>query len=268
MLMPNRILSGLEDGRPVFGTWVQTRSAEACEAAGATGYDFLVVDMQHGSFGLDAAADLIRATLAVATSPIVRVPSLDPVLIGQVLDAGAHGVLVPDLRSGEQARAAVAAARYAPGGSRGACPTVRANGHGAVPWEVHQSWAATQSVVWGLVETPEAVADVDAIAASGLHALVMGPFDLAMAMGLDGDVGHPRVVASMQRVLDASVAAGVECVAVLFESDPDEVARAAGQWRTRGCRIVTALSDRWCLTSSWGQALAGLQKAELSYDGT
>jgi 2-keto-3-deoxy-L-rhamnonate aldolase RhmA len=261
VLMRNRILSALDSGAPAFGTWVQTRSAEACEAAAATGFEFVVVDLQHGSFGLDAAGDLIGATLARGASPVVRVPVLDPVLIGQVLDAGAHGVLVPDLRSGEQARAAVRAAQYAPEGTRGACPTVRATAHGAIGWDEYRGWAATDVVVWGLVETVEAIEDVEAIATSGLHALVMGPFDLSMAMGLDGDVHHPDVVAAMQRVLDACRTHGVECVAVLFQTDPEEAARAAGEWRAKGCRIVTALSDRWCLTDSWGRALAGLQKS-------
>jgi 2-keto-3-deoxy-L-rhamnonate aldolase RhmA len=265
--MRNRILSALDSGAPAFGTWVQTRSPEACEAAAATGYDFVVVDLQHGSFGLDAAGDMIGSTLARGASPVVRVPVLDPVLIGQVLDAGAHGILVPDLRSGEQARAAVRAARYAPDGTRGACPTVRATAHGAISWEQYRTWAATDVVVWGLVETVEAVEDVEAIAASGLHALVMGPFDLSMAMGLDGDVHHPDVMAAMQRVLDACRTHGVECVAVLFQTDPEEAARAAGQWRAKGCRIVTALSDRWCLTDSWGRALAGLQKSKTLHPG-
>ena len=261
MLMRNRILTALDNGAPAFGTWVQTRSPEACEAAAATGYDFVMIDMQHGSFGLDATADMVRSTLARGASPVVRVPAMDPVVIGQVLDAGAHGVLVPDLRSGEEARAAVAAARYAPAGTRGACPTVVATAHGAIGWEQYRSWAATDIVVWGLVETVAAVEDVEAIAASGLHALVMGPFDLSMAMGLDGDVHHPDVVSAMQRVLDACRAHDVECVAVLFQTDPEDAARAAGEWQALGCRIVTALSDRWCLTDSWGRALTGLQKS-------
>lgn len=261
MLMRNRILTALDGDAAAFGTWVQTRSPEACEAAAATGYHFVVIDMQHGSFGLDAAADMIGSTLGRGASPVVRVPGLDPVLIGQVLDAGAHGILVPDLRSGEQARAAVRAARYAPDGSRGACPTTRATAHGAIGWEEYRSWAETDIVVWGLVETVAAVEDVEATAASGLHALVMGPFDLSMAMGLDGDVHHPDVVAAMERVLDACRTHGVECVVVLFQPDPEDAARAAWEWRAKGCRIVTALSDRWCLTDSWGRALAGLQKS-------
>ncbi|KWX57360.1 HpcH/HpaI aldolase/citrate lyase family protein [Mycobacterium sp. NAZ190054] len=257
-LSPNRVRAALAGGRPAWGTWVQTRSAEAGEAAAATGYDFVVIDMQHGSHSVAEAATLIRAIGAHDASPVVRLPGPSPQLVGHLLDAGAHGVLVPDLRTADDARRVVQAARYAPRGTRGACPTVPATGHGAIPWPDYRAWAEEQVMVWGLIETPEAVDNIDDIVATGLHAVVLGPFDLAVAMGLDGDVTHPDVVAALARVTAAATAAGAETVAVLFD-DVAGIADGARRWLDSGCRIITASSDRWCLTRGWAASLAGLR---------
>ncbi|MGV9800892.1 HpcH/HpaI aldolase family protein [Mycobacterium sp. NPDC003449] len=258
---PNRVRAALAAGRPAWGTWVQTRSAEACEAAAATGFDFVVVDMQHGPHSVSEAATLLRGIHAYGASPVVRLPDSSPRLVGHLLDAGAHGILAPDLRTADDARAVVEAARYAPDGTRGACPTVPATAHGAIPWAEYRSWADEQVMVWGLIETPDAVENIEKIVATGLHAVVLGPFDLAMALGLDGDVTHPDVVAGLARVTAAATAAGVETVAVLFD-EVTRIADGAQAWLDRGCRIITASSDRWCLAQGWATALAGLRSVD------
>lgn len=258
---PNRVREALSAGRPAWGTWVQTRSAEAAEAAAATGYDFVVIDMQHGAHSMGEAADLLRAVNGRNASPVVRLPDCSPGLVSHLLDAGAHGVLVPELRTAEDARRVVEASHYAPRGTRGGCPTVQATAHGAIPWPEYQAWAAEEVMVWGLIETPEAVAAIDEIVTTGLHAVVLGPFDLSVAMGHGGDVEHPEVVAALATVTEVASAAGVETVAVLFDEVP-QVATGARRWRDRGCRIITASSDRWCLTQGWAGALAGLRSLD------
>jgi 4-hydroxy-2-oxoheptanedioate aldolase len=258
---PNRVHAALSTGRPAWGTWVQTRSAEAAEAAAATGYDFVIIDMQHGAHSIAEAADLVRAINSYHASPVIRLPDCSPRLVSQLLDAGAHGVLVPDLRSADDARRVVDAAHYAPRGTRGGCPTVQATAHGAIPWSDYQAWAADQVMVWGLIETPEAVADIEEIVTTGLYAVVLGPFDLSVAMGYSGDVEHPEVLNALDSVITAATAAGVETVAVLFDEVP-QVARGARRWLDRGCRIITASSDRWCLTQGWAGALAGLRSLD------
>lgn len=259
--MVNRVREALSAGRPAWGTWVQTRSAEAAEAAAATGYDFVVIDMQHGAHSLGEAADLLRAINGRNASPVVRLPECSPRLVSHLLDGGAHGILVPELRSAEDARRVVEAAQYAPRGSRGGCPTVQATAHGAIPWPEYQAWADEEVMVWGLIETPEAVADIAAIVTTGLHAVVLGPFDLSVAMGYGGDVNHPDVVNALATVTKTASAAGVETVAVLFDEVP-HVADGARRWLDHGCRIITASSDRWCLTQGWAGALAGLRSLD------
>ena len=260
-IAPNRIRDALARGRPAWGTWVQTRSAEACDAAGATGYDFVVIDLQHGALDLADAASMIRAVTGRGASPVVRLPTCSPDLVGRLLDAGAHGVLVPDLRSAAEARAVVEAARYAPAGRRGACPTTGATAHGAIPWADYRAWADAHVMVWGLIETPEAIADLPAIAASGLDALMLGPFDLSLALGHGGQVDHPAVEEALTNAIAAARAAGIECVAVLFDETAG-IAASAARWLARGCRIVTGASDRWCLTRGWAATFEGLRAAE------
>ncbi|GAA0193853.1 aldolase/citrate lyase family protein [Cytobacillus oceanisediminis] len=257
-LFPHRVRAALADGRSAHGTWVQTDSPEACSAAAATGYDFVVIDLQHGASTMTTLTGLVTAVTRYGASPVVRLPDPSPEHVPHVLDAGAHGVIVPELRSAAQARAVVAASRHAPEGTRGACPTVAATAHGAIGWDEYLAWCRTEPTVWGLIETREAVEDIADIAASGLDALVLGPFDLAMDLGLDGDVDHPEVVAAMRSVGDAARGAGIETVAVLFET-VDRVPKGAGRWVDQGCRILTASSDRWLLTQGWSAALSGLR---------
>ncbi|ANW65259.1 hypothetical protein BCA37_18200 [Mycobacterium sp. djl-10] len=260
-MRPNQVRAALGAGRPAWGTWVQTRSAEAAEAAAATGYDFVVIDMQHGAHSIGEAADLIRAVNGHNASAVVRLPECSPRLVSHLLDAGAHGVLVPELRSADDARRVVAAAQYAPAGTRGGCPTVQATAHGALPWAQYQAWAADEVMVWGLIETPEAVSAIAEIVETGLHAVVLGPFDLSVAMGHSGDVDHPEVVDALAAVTKTAAAAGVETVAVLFDEVP-HVAAGARRWLDHGCRIITASSDRWCLTQGWAGALSRLRSLD------
>lgn len=256
----NRILQALAEGRPAWGTWVQTRSVEACEAAAATGYDFVMIDLQHGNASVAEAANLILAVQSRGSSPIVRLPQTAPTDVARLLDAGAHGVLAPELRTGEEARRIVEATRYAPRGRRGACPTVGATAHGVIDWESYRRWADSQILAWGLIETVEAIDNIDDIVAAGLHALVLGPFDLSMAMGLNGQVDHPDVLAALDRVMAVAHAAGLETVAVLFD-EANGIEEGARRWLDRNTRIITATSDRWCLTQGMGQALTGLRNA-------
>lgn len=119
----------LRSGTPALGTWVQMRAPEMVDLIGGNGFDFAIVDCEHGAFGIETAEQLVRACDAARLAPVVRVSRLDRVEIMKALDAGAGAVLVPNVSSAEDAAAAVAATRYAPQGTRGACPCTRSVGH-------------------------------------------------------------------------------------------------------------------------------------------
>lgn len=155
------------------------------EILGDAGLDFAIVDLEHGHFGLERATELLRACDAAGLAPLAR--ARDVAGMGPLLDAGAVAVVVPGIEDAEAARAAVAAARYAPEGTRGACPCVRAGGHFIRDWRAHAAHA--EAGVIALVETAAGIAEIECIAAvAGLLALMAGPFDLSVSMGLEGDL--------------------------------------------------------------------------------
>ena len=120
-----------------IGTWSQIASAEVIDMLGASGFDFTIIDCEHGYFGIETAEGLMRACDANGLTPIVRVPSSDRMWIQKALNAGAAAVVVPGVGSVEEARAAIAATRFAPEGTRGACPCVRAAGHFIRDWAAY-----------------------------------------------------------------------------------------------------------------------------------
>lgn len=247
-----------ERGR-ALGTWVLMDSPETGELAAAAGFDFVLIDMEHGALDLPATAHGVRAVQGRGADAVVRVPTLDPSMIGRVLDVGARGVLVPGIRSPDDARRAAAAAHFAPRGERGACPFVPAFDDGLLPW------GPAAPHVWLLIEHPQAVADITDVAAvaaeAGATALVLGPFDLAVAMGLDGDHHHPEVRRALDQVLRAADTTNLDVVAVTLEPDAPTTARAVQEWRAAGCRLTTALLDRHTLAHAYRSTLTEIDNS-------
>lgn len=243
--MPRRTFADLLDlGRPAIGTWSQVAAPELIDMLGAGGLDFTIVDCEHGAFGLSQAENLFRACDAAGLAPLVRAPGLDPAWIGRALDAGAEAVVVPGIASAEQAALAVAATRFAPAGLRGACPCVRAGGHFIRDWRGHVAAEHAKGVI-ALVETADGLDQVEAICATpGLLALLAGPFDLSVSMGLAGDYRDARVEAAMERMAAAARSAGLPLIAPVFDPDPDETARQSARWIARGAGLLAVATDK------------------------
>lgn len=244
MIRKNRIRETLDRRNLAFGTWVQTRSPEACELAAAVGYDFVVIDMEHGSFGWDGMVDMVRAVEYGGATPVIRLPGHSIVDIKKALDAGALGIIIPQISTPEEASQVVHAARYEPLGRRGACPVVRATSHGLLDWKTYSEWANENVMVWGLVETTEAVQNFLDIIAQGLDAIGLGPFDLSMAMGLGGDTEHPEVKKEVNRLAEIALEKGTDILVTIFAMEPDVIRESARFWKEKGCRLITTTSDR------------------------
>jgi len=252
----------LEAGGMAVGTWVVMKSSEACEAAAASGFDFVCMDSEHGSFDAEDAVEMIRAVEAGGATPVLRLPDSSPIPIQKALDAGAAVILVSEVRTGEEAAQIVRAAKYPPAGRRGVDPFVRSTKYGAIDWEEYTAWAEKNIMVWVMIENTEAVENIDSILSSGVDAVYVGPCDLAMSMGLGGDVTHPDVLSAQDRVAQLALSRGVDvvinldCIKVgLAEAEPEEVLEAARAWRKKGCRLVTVLDDRKCLIDAYKKVL-------------
>lgn len=262
-LRTNRIKEALDRGEMAFGVAIQMNSPEAVEAAGATGYDFVYIDCEHGSFYLEAVTHMLRAAEAVGITAIVRVPNHEPSYIMRVLDAGAMGVIVPNVSTAAQAKAAVAAAKYRRnnnGGTRGACPGTRATWHQTTQWPEFVEWSNENTLVWLLLESAEALQNFEEIASvEGVHAAMLGPFDLAHAIDLPGQPRHPDVRAGYAKLMQTAKEHSLEVVASLFSANANDMNTEKHQWAEEGARILVAGGDRRMLCAALDERLQALK---------
>jgi len=183
---------------------VHSRGASIARLAASCGFDWLFVDLEHGAAGLDTASQICVAALDAGITPFVRVPENAPAWIGRALDGGAVGVVVPHIDTPEDARRAVAAARYPPAGARSLSGLLPQFGYRAMPAVEHMRSGDALTVVVGIIETADAVERIDAIAAvPGLDALQVGTSDLSVSLGVPGELDHPKLQDAVQRTMRA-----------------------------------------------------------------
>lgn len=246
---PRGLRRAMAAGRELLGTFCVIPSAEVVELIALSGLDFVIIDMEHGPFGLESVRDALVAARARGLWAVVRVPGPDGGAIGSVLDAGADGVLVPQVTSADTARTVVAAARFAPEGERGAHPWVRASGYGTLP-----DWFATANravAVLVMIEGAEGVAAVpEIVEVPGLDAIFLGPVDLSHSMGVPGRLDHPRVRGAMEDV--AAKAAARELATAVFAAGPED---ARGWWGL-GVRVVACGVDSQIIHAGFARVSA------------
>ena len=194
--------------RPLIGMWVVSGSPIAAEIAAGSGLDLLLIDGEHSANTLESIQLQLQVVAAFPVCPLVRVPFGDAVVIKQVLDLGAQNLIVPMVSSAEQAAALVQAVRYPPQGVRGVGSALARSSR----WNRVDDYLARANDSVSLtvqIESAEAVEQADEIlAVDGVDAVFVGPADLSASLGLLGQQGHPTVVSTVERVLDAAAAAG------------------------------------------------------------
>lgn len=188
-LLKQRVLKG----ENVLGCWTMLGSPHAVEILSLAGYDFLVLDQEHGLGDINTLSAQLHAMSATPTVGVVRVPWNDHVYLKRVLDSGAEAVLIPSIDTAEDARAAVAACLYPPRGRRGtAASSVRASNYGMASDYV--STCAENLFIACQIESAVAVGNIDEIlAVEGIDLLFIGPFDLSATVGQMGNLKHPEV---------------------------------------------------------------------------
>lgn len=253
----NRVKLKRSQNQTPLGVIVQTGCPDNVEIAGANGLDFVVLDCEHGSIAFDRVTEMLRASDAVGITPIVRVEDHTPHHIMRALDAGAMGVIVPNVRTKEEAHAIVQAAKYLDDsgiGARGSCPSTRSNWHLARDWNQFATWSNENTEVWLLIEDMTGVNNIEEILdVPGISAIVPGPFDLAQAMGHKADMTHPDVVAALKRVVAAADRRGINSVAVLLATNSEELKKEAEYWREMGITIFWVGGDRRMMSLAMDQ---------------
>jgi 2-keto-3-deoxy-L-rhamnonate aldolase RhmA len=205
----NHVKRALREGRPTAGAWLSMCSSISAEVMSRGGFDWLLIDMEHGHGDYQTLLAQLQAIEGSPVIPIVRVQWNDPAVIKRVLDIGAYGVMIPWIADRREAEAAVRATKYPPAGIRGIAGSHRAGGYGRHAAEYWKR-ANDEILVVLQVETPTAVAEVEEIVKlPGLDVLFIGPADLSTGLGHMGDPGHPDVQAAMARVETAAKAHGI-----------------------------------------------------------
>ncbi|GCL62886.1 4-hydroxy-2-oxoheptanedioate aldolase [Pseudaquabacterium pictum] len=191
-----------------IGLWLGLADPYAAELCATAGFDWLLIDGEHGPNDLRSMLGALQAVAPYPSHPVVRIPQGDAVLIKQVLEIGATTLLVPMVETAAQARDLVRATRYPPQGVRGVgSGLARSSRWGARPDYLQQANDSVCLLVQ--VETASALAQLDAIAAvEGVDGVFIGPADLSASMGHLGDPGHPDVQRAIDSAIDRILAAG------------------------------------------------------------
>jgi len=223
-------------GAAAHGAWLSIPSALSAEVVARTGFDYVCIDLQHGLVGYESAVQMLQAINLGASAPVVRVPWNEPGIIGRMLDAGALSIIVPMVNSPAEARAAVAACRYAPAGARSFGP-IR-----AFMQEGPRYYATANAEVAciPMIETVQALEQLDAILeVPGIDAVYVGPADLSITLGLPpgNNDERPEFVAALERVVAACRARGI--VPGIHAS-----AALAARRRAQGFRMITVSADQ------------------------
>lgn len=194
----NSLKAALRQNKPTTGSWITLGHPAVAEIMAQAKFDWLTIDMEHSAITLHQAQQLIQVIDLAGIIPLVRVGENDPTVIKRVMDAGAHGVIVPMVNSKEDAEKAVRAVKYPPHGTRGV-GLARAQGYGFA-FEQYRSWAARESVVIVQIEHIDAIHNLEAIlSVEGVDGSIIGPYDLSGSLGHPGEFHRDEVKEAIAR---------------------------------------------------------------------
>ncbi|WP_342088325.1 HpcH/HpaI aldolase family protein [Dyadobacter sp. OTU695] len=227
----------LQNGETLHGCWLNTGSSLTAEIVGMAGFDWVLIDLEHGAgFEKDVLYQL-QALEHTATAAIVRVESSESQRIHRVLDMGAEGVMCPKILNAEGAQKLVQGLHYPPFGSRGVAKMVRATGFGQHFQEYYDN---SRDNILGIaqIETVEVLNHLDAVAGTDeVDVLFIGPADLSMELGIFGQFDHPRFREAVRETCEAARKAG-KAVGILFFNTNEYAA-----YHELGIRFIACGSD-------------------------
>jgi 4-hydroxy-2-oxoheptanedioate aldolase len=257
----NRLRTMWRNDQAAINGWLAIPNSFAAEVMAHQGWDTLTIDLQHGVVDYQAMVTMLQAISTTATVPIVRVPWLEPGIIGKTLDAGAYGIICPMVNSREDAQKLVAYSHYAPRGTRSFGP-VRATLYAGADYPEK---ANDTIVTFAMIETAQALDNLDSIlSVEGLDAIYIGPSDLSLSMGCRPvfDDVDPPVAQAIEHILARATAHGLK--AGIHNGVPEgALARVA-----KGFRFVTVSSDARLMAAGSQQVLSAMRAAPAGGAGT
>ena len=236
---PNALKRKLKDGHSVFGPFMMMASPAATEVVAAAGFDFCLFDMEHGTFDIETVENCLRACELHDVVGLIRTPDGSPQTVSRILDAGAQGILVPHVKSADQAASVVSAMTFGPPGARGINAVSRAANYGKCDYLEFFREADEETLIMIQIEDREAADELDAIAqVPGLDVIFCGPYDLSRSLGHIGRPEHPEVKRVVERIVEVA-AAKENCVPGIYVGSPE----GAAEWQSKGARLFAYGGD-------------------------
>ena len=238
-MKPNRLKQVMAEGRTAVGQMLMEFGTRGiARILDAADLDFVVLDMEHSPFGVTEISDLIAWFKGTTITPIVRVPQIEYHFIAKTLDLGALGIMVPNVKTADEARAIVDAAKYAPMGNRGVALGNTTSDFKKVDPKDFLSFANENTTVICQIESQKGVDNVEAIARTpGVDALWIGHFDLTQDLGIPGQFTHDRFFEAVRKVVDTGREYGLG-VGIL----PTNL-QIAEEWLNLGFNIISYGGD-------------------------
>ena len=235
---------------------VELRQPSVMQLLANAGFDFVLIDTEHGPFGIESIADLSRAARQFGMTPIVRVPDLTYAHITQPLDGGAQGIMLPRVTNAGQVRETIQIMKYPPVGRRG---SVLARGHtdfkGGSVSEMMAD-ANKESMLVVQVETQQAVDNIDEIlSVEGVDVALIGPNDLSIALGVPGKLDDPKLVAAVETMKKACDRHNV------FPAIHMNDLERGSYWAKNGMRMVSMNSETGHLMKAGSEAVSALRNS-------
>lgn len=207
--MANKLREKLGTNKFVVGPFLKLPSPAVVEIMGLSGFDYVIIDGEHGPLNVLVAEDMVRAAHLAGISAVMRVTENNPAMISRALDIGVDAVQVPQVSCRADAEKAVKAAKFSPEGERGVCRFVRAAGYTSMDKSEYFKKANRETMVIIHIEGREGIDNLDEILeVDGVDIVFIGPYDLSQSLGLPGQVDNPEVEKKMMEVIDKAAARG------------------------------------------------------------
>jgi 2-keto-3-deoxy-L-rhamnonate aldolase RhmA len=251
----NSVKKALKEGKMQYGCgFGQIRSVEVARILAAAGFDWTFLDGEHGGFGIETLQDLCHASVAAGLSPVVRVADMQYALVARALDCGAQGVLFPRVESPELLERAVSWTKFPPVGVRGFGLTASHVAYERVTIPQILDHMNQNVMVVLQIETKLAVERRDELlSVPGLDAVLIGPVDLSISLGVPGDFENPKMVDAMEKIRDSCVKHGVA------PGTQTRTVALAKFWKQRGMIFLGSGSETGFLFEKASETVAALK---------
>ena len=252
-IMANRLKTLLKDGQPAIGSWITFTDPYSVEMMADIGFDWLLIDTEHVPIDRQGLRTILMCMHGSSSVPVVRLASNSLDYFQTALDLGARGVVVPMVSSRADAIRAVRSSRYPPDGVRGFAPT-RASRY-FQDLDQYAAGANDDIFVAVQIETPEAAANIDEILTTeGVEGIYIGPSDLASFMGFPAQLGHPDVVAAVDRLMKKAVAHSMPFGLPTWSQEESM------SYVQKGAQLLTIGSDLLYLANNARRSLSGMRR--------